>query len=153
MILKTFASKLGIDYAKITKKDWIDLKHQYLKIVSIELLLPKTHASSLFFQNLIIEFETESRIAGKTSKYSLIDIYIANEILQDLKEVIVSYKSYMGYKEIDYDTLKDKGGEDWSIHDYDSIFEKTCMMKDNFSNTDDFGISAETIFDHILAIL
>ena len=96
-------SRGKIDYSNITKQSYDFLKEQDMKFDHILSLLPKLEESPAYFKKLVSQFGVQSGALIGSSKYSLFNRFIANEILLDIREILHRYKSLIGFKSIKLD--------------------------------------------------
>ena len=132
-----------INKKTITNKDYEYLQGQNKKFNNMESLLPKSYGDLEYYKLLLEEIKT-----GKVeSKISQLDKFIANEIINDLREIIVSYKSFINISEIKKDELPVYLKKRHKFPDYTWKFNNTRLVRSNFDGISHNGVSEDVLLE------
>ena len=135
---------------KVTKDEYYFLQEQDMQFDHMLSLIPHLQLSPLYFKTLVNEFNTHSLEMSKTSEYSLVDRFIANEILLDLAEVIYRYKRFIDIKnKIFDDSLASREKTKIDVKNYLLYFKNTCIVSEDFGGVNDIGLDEDDIFHAI----
>ena len=141
--LPSIYQKRNINSNNITKEDYEYLQKQLKKLNNIELLLPETFKTSEYHKILLYEIKT-NKINPDISQ---LNKFIANEILNDLKEVVRRYKSLINIKDINKDELPKKLKKRIKFPDYLWKFShNTFLERNGYDGISHNGISEDLLF-------
>ena len=133
----------NINSENITKEDYEYLQNQLKKFNNVESLLPNTYENKEYYETLLLQIKSDKF----DHNISQLDKFIANEILNDLKEVITKYKSFVNIEAINKSELPKKLKKRFKFPDYIWKFgEYTRLQRSGYDGISHNGISEDSLF-------
>ena len=139
--------KLSVEksYKNLTDEQKKDIIMQKSKFENIEELLPVCDDCSAYYDRLLKEFNYFCNTDSADSSIKLIDKFIANEILLDIKELVGTYKLLLKIPEKS-ESVSPSDSCAVKIRNYVAHFGNTKIVWNNFELVDNLNIGENKMF-------
>ena len=130
---------------KITKEEYDLIKIFYDRFERYLFCMPILQESPTYYNELSLVLKKSEYNDSIFARSEERNKFVANEILLDLKEVIVTYRSHLYVSWMKYSDLESKPNEITNIPNYSKNFCNTFLVKDNFGKCDHTGLTEKHI--------
>ena len=133
---------------KITKEEYDRIKMYSDEFDQYLTILPFLKESSDYYNNLSLKLKDNRFKDSISVRSDERNKFIANQILLDLKEVVVSYRDHLNVSWMKpSDVIESEPSKFIDVPNYTRQFFNTSLVRSNFGNIDNTGLSEKNITD------